>query len=58
MGSFVTGAWEKYKPMISEMRVGLSDPFLAEYFQWLAECLDRRMREHPRRPFHEVGTHI
>ena len=51
LGSFVTTTWNKYKKMILSMRK--TDPFLAEYFQWLAERIDERMNKKPRRPFHE-----
>ena len=50
LGSFVTTSWEKYKPMFSDMRIKLPDPFLGEYFQWLAEGIDKRMKEKPRKP--------
>jgi hypothetical protein len=49
LGSFVTSAWEKYQPIFLSMRA--DDPFMAEYFQWLAETIARRMREQPRQPF-------
>ncbi len=50
LGSLVTSSWVKIKPMIVEMRDNLPDPFLCEYFQWLAECIDERMSQHPRTP--------
>ncbi|MGI4750135.1 MAG: DUF4760 domain-containing protein [Janthinobacterium lividum] len=51
LGSFVTTAWEKYKPMYLDIREKTTDPFLAEYFQWLAETIEKRMKENPRKPF-------
>jgi hypothetical protein len=51
LGSFVTQSWEKYKPMISVLRE--EEPYSNEYFQWLAEALDTRMREHPRKPVYQ-----
>lgn len=51
LGNFVSGTWEKFRPVITDMREKNNDPFLCEYFQWLAEQVDRRMREKPRRPF-------
>ena len=54
LGSFVTTAWEKYKPMFLHMREKQPDPFLGEYFQWLAERIDERMRANPRKPFFEI----
>jgi hypothetical protein len=54
LGSLVTTAWEKYKTMFLDMREKQPDPFLGEYFQWLAERIDKRMRESPRKPFFET----
>jgi hypothetical protein len=54
LGSLVTTSWEKYKPMILDMRG--NDPFLAEYFQWLAERIDERLKKNPRQPFHQTIT--
>lgn len=56
LGSLVTTAWEKYKPMFLNMREQSPDPFLGEYFQWLAECIEERMKTNPRPPFHETHT--
>jgi len=53
LGSLVTTAWEKYKTMFLDIREKQPDPFLGEYFQWLAERIDERMRENPRKPFYE-----
>ncbi len=55
LGSFVTTAWEKYKKIFLDIREKQPDPFLGEYFQWLAERIDERMRENPRRPFYEIN---
>jgi len=54
LGSLVTTSWEKYKIMFLDIRVTQPDPFLGEYFQWLAERIDKRMREKPRKPFFET----
>jgi hypothetical protein len=54
LGSFVVSSWEKYKPAFTDIRANQPDPFLGEYFQWLAEKIDRRMKENPRQPFHEA----
>ena len=59
LGSFVTTSWEKYKHMFLDMREKLPDPFLGEYFQWLAEQIEDRMQKEPRKPFYEnpvIGT--
>jgi hypothetical protein len=37
-----------------DMREKLPDPYLGEYFQWLAELIDKRMRENSRKPFYEL----
>lgn len=54
LGSFVTTSWEKYKTMYMSMRETIPDPYMAEYFQWLAEHLEKRMRERPRVPFYKL----
>ena len=51
LGSFVTTSWDKYKVMFMDMRK--DDPYLAEYFQWLAEQIDERLKQNPRKPFYE-----
>ena len=54
LGSFVTSAWQKYKVILQELRVKHSDPFLGEYFQWLAEYIRDQMEREPRKPFYET----
>jgi hypothetical protein len=54
LGSFVTTSWEKYKPLFLDIRERQPDPFLGEYFQWLAERIDERMRLNPRKPFYKT----
>ena len=51
LGSFVTTSWEKFKLMFYDARENIPDPFLGEYFQWLAECIDERMRKAPHAPY-------
>ena len=58
LGSLVTTAWEKYKIMFLDIREKAPDPFLGEYFQWLAEQIDERMKQNPRKPFHTTGVTI
>ena len=52
LGSFVTIAWQKYRPVFEDIREKAPDPFLGEYFQWLAESIQDRMESAPREPFH------
>ncbi len=54
LGSFVTLAWGKCKTLFQDIREKQPDPFLGEYFQWLAERIDERMRKNPRKPFYET----
>jgi hypothetical protein len=56
LGSFVTTSWEKYKQVFLDIREKTPDPFLGEYFQWLAEQIADRMQKNPRKPFHESST--
>ena len=53
LGSFVVTSWEKSKKLALGARP--ADPFVAEYWQWLAERVSERMTRHPRQPFHEQG---
>lgn len=56
LGNFVVTAWTGFKPGIERLRVTTSDPYLAEYFQWLAERVDERMRTAPRTPAYAAGA--
>lgn len=58
LGAFVTTSWEKYKGLFEDMRIRNPDPFLGEYFQWLAEQIAERMEKNPRKPFHESGFRL
>lgn len=51
LGSFVVTAWDKYKKVFLDMRG--QDPFIGEYFQWLAEQIDKRLSQNPRKPFYK-----
>ena len=51
LGSFVTTSWEKYKPLFLDLR--RDDPYLGEYFQWLAEQIDARLKQNQRKPFYK-----
>ena len=55
LGSFVSTSWNKFKKLYFDIRVKTKDPFMSEYFQLLAERLDKRMNENPRRPFYETA---
>jgi len=56
LGSFVSTSWEKYEGMALNLRK--EDPFLNEYFQWLAEKISERMSKIPRKPFHEKNARL
>jgi hypothetical protein len=58
LGSFVATSWAKCRKMVLDGRHNLPDPFLSEYFQWLAEQIDKRMKEKPRQPFHETNASV
>jgi len=55
LGSLVSTAWQKYELMFMDMREKTPDPYLAEYFQWLAERIDKQLRDNPREPFYKSG---
>ena len=44
IGSFVSTTWAKYKPVFEDMREKIPDPYLGEYFQWLAEQVDKKIQ--------------
>ena len=54
LGSFVTTSWQQYKTIFAVIREKQSDPFLGEYFQWLAELIEERMQKFPRKTFYEM----
>lgn len=54
LGTFVTLVWDKIKSLAMDARP--SDPYLNEYFQWLAEGIARRMSQQPRKPFYELNV--
>jgi hypothetical protein len=58
LGSFVVSSWERYKPITLELREKINDPFLNEYFQWMAEQIDNRMENNPRKPFFETAKKL
>jgi len=55
LGSFVSSTWQKCKPLMSDLREKTADPHLAEYFQWMAEQIEHRMKKRPRKPFFLSG---
>jgi len=55
LGSFVATSWEKYKPLFQSIRESAPDPFLGEYFQWLAETISHEMHKKPRLPFYKTN---
>jgi len=56
LGSFVTTSWQKYQIIFDEIREKHSDPFLGEYFQWLAEYINERAQKNPRKPYYETHS--
>lgn len=52
LGVFVSNSWDKMKAVIIDMRTNQPDPFLCEYFQWLAERMKERMSKVPRKPYY------
>lgn len=54
LGSFVVTTWAKFKPMAIATREEDNEPFMNEYFQWLAETIDARIKANPRPPAYEA----
>lgn len=53
LGNYVTTTWDKYKLFIIPARA--RDPYLNEYYQWLAERMAERAKSNPRKPFYKIG---
>jgi len=51
LGSFVTTTWKKYKVVFQEIR-DKRDPYLGEYYQWLAVKIAERLKSAPRDPYY------
>jgi hypothetical protein len=58
LGSFVSTSWDKFKLVYDDARKNIPDPFLGEYFQWLAEGIDERMRNASRAPYFMIKVPI
>jgi len=54
LGDFVTFTWKKYEPRFSQMRK--NDPYLGEYFQWLAERTAEYSTTYPRDPYYKQAS--
>jgi hypothetical protein len=54
LGDYVAVSWEKYKSFTYDRRK--DDPYLNEYFEWLANRLDQYMRTNPRPPAYTTST--
>lgn len=51
LGDYVSTIWYKYKEFFLAMRERIPDPYLGEYFQWLAERVEEKMKE-ARKPYY------
>ena len=56
LGDFVAVTWKSYAQRFTEARK--TDPFLGEYFQWLAERTTEYSKKNPRQPFYENTTRV
>lgn len=54
LGSYVVTAWNKYRPIILAVRE--RDPYLNEYFEWLAARMEERMQNYPREPYYKKSA--
>lgn len=55
LGTYVTQTWAKYKNFIIPIR-DERDPYLSEYYQWLADRMEERQKANPRMPFYKNRT--
>jgi hypothetical protein len=53
LGDFVINSWNKYKPLVELLRKHIPDPYLGEYYQWMAELMINRNTGVPRKPYYE-----
>ena len=53
LGSFVVTSWVKFKSFAVTTRQEDKEPFMCEYYQWLAETIDARTKANPRPPAYE-----
>jgi hypothetical protein len=53
-GGVLPLSWQRLSGMISEMREGGKTELIAEWFQWLVECLELLDKTQPRQPAHLV----
>jgi hypothetical protein len=51
LGDYVVTTWKKYKNFILAFRE--RDPYLSEYYQWLADHMEERAAKNPRKPFYK-----
>ncbi len=51
LGNYVVTCWERYKVFIIPARE--RDPYLCEYFEWLAVQMEQRFKDNPREPFYK-----
>jgi hypothetical protein len=54
LGDFVATTWKSYAPRFVESRK--SDPYLGEYFQWLADRTTEYSKKSPREPYYRNTT--
>jgi len=58
LGSYVVTMWEKCMPLILDIREHSNDPYLSEYFQWMAGQIEKHMSAHPRKPFFQSSKAV
>jgi hypothetical protein len=58
LGSFVSTSWQKFKPFAVSTRKEDNEPYMSEYFQWLAETIDARLHANPRKPYYEENPPV
>lgn len=53
-GGMLPLSWDRLSGMIADMKAGGKTELIAEWFQWLVECLDLLDQSQPRQPAHLV----
>lgn len=53
LGSWVTSSWKRFQPVILDIRKQFNDPYMSEYFQWLATRMETWLRDPSRVPAYQ-----
>jgi hypothetical protein len=58
LGSFISTTWDRFSPLIIDMREKINDPYLSEYFQWMSNQVQKKLDANQRKPFFETNAKV